>query len=107
MSKNKNKRPPPLSESEIKEIYAQRYPNAFSAESRGIKVGDRVRQVGYFAECDRKRGRKNFDGTVSEIYPHNPDNPIEEHGAIIVIFDDGSDGDFVDYSREDLLKKID
>ena len=102
----KNKRPPPPTRDEMEEYYSQRFTNAFSAEARGINVGDRVRQIGYFAECDRKRGRKNFDGTVSEIYPHNPSNPIEEHGAITVIFDDGSDGDFADYAREDFLKKI-
>lgn len=87
-------------------LYAERYENPFTAASRDIKVGDRVRQVGYFADCDRKKGRTNFDGTVTEIYLHNPTNPISEHGAITVMFDDGSDGDFVDYSKEDLLEKI-
>lgn len=87
-------------------LYAERYDNPFTAANRDIKVGDRVRQVGWFADCGRKRGRTNFDGTVTEIYPHNPNNPIPEHGAITVVFDDGSDGDFVDYSKEDLLEKI-
>lgn len=87
-------------------LYAERYENPFTAANRNIKVGDRVRQVGWFADCDRKRGRTNFDGTVTEIYHHNPNNPIPEHGAITVVFDDGSDGDFVDYSKEDLLEKI-
>lgn len=87
-------------------LYAERYENPFTAANRDIKVGDRVRQVGWFADYDRKKGRTNFDGTVTEIYPHNPNNPISEHGAITVVFDDGSDGDLVDYSKEDLLEKV-
>lgn len=87
-------------------LYAERYENPFTAANRNIKVGDRVRQVGYFAECDRKRGRTNFDGTVTGIAPHDPSDPIEDHGGIDVIFDDGSENSFVDYSKEDLLEKI-
>lgn len=88
------------------EIYAERYPNAFSAASRGIKVGDRVRQAGWFAEYNRKNGKQNPEGTVTEIVPHNPNNPIEDHGGIEVMFDDGVERSFADYFKEDPLEKV-
>lgn len=101
-------KPTPEEEAEqLARLYAERYENPFTAANRNINVGDRVRQVGWFADYDRKnKGRTNFDGTVTEIYPHNPNDPIPEHGFITVVFDDGSDGDFVDYSKEDLLVRI-
>lgn len=91
------------------ELYAERYDNAFSAASRGIKVGDRVRQAGWFAEYNRKNGKPNLEGTVTEIVPHNPNNPIEDHGGIEVLFDDGVERSFVDYFdflKGDLLEKV-
>jgi len=91
------------------ELYAERYDRAFSAASRGIKVGDRVRQAGWFAEYNRKNGKQNLEGTVTEIVPHNPNNPIEECGRIEVMLDNGvecSFADYFDFFKEDPLEKV-
>ena len=50
-----------------------------------IVVGDKIRTIPH-----RRKENPKF-GVVINVTQHNPANPIEEHGFVTVIFDDGEE----------------
>jgi len=61
--------------------------NKFMKASECVKliIGDKVEDIAYL---------KGMTGTVTEVLPCNPDNPIEEHGFVTVRLDPEHVGNF-------------
>lgn len=46
-----------------------------------IKVGDKVKEL---PMLKHQRNKKGFVAIVTSVEPHNPENPVEEHGFVEV-----------------------
>jgi len=63
-----------------------------------IKVGDRVKDIAFNARAT---------GVVTWLTRHNPENPIEEHGIIEVLFDDSLDREhYAEYGWDKVLEIV-
>lgn len=67
-----------------------------------IKAGDKVKQVPHkvFHKGKLKTGK------VTEVRQFNPLNPIEEHGSVTVLFEDGEEEHYVHSDWRTFLKVI-
>ena len=67
-----------------------------------IKAGDKVKQLPnrFFHKGKLK------SGVVTEIRQSNPLNPVEEHGSVAVLFDDGQEEHYVHSNWQEFLKIV-